>query len=432
MKQSLPPRNSHFRFLISLLTVLFVLWLQSPDALAASKYKVLYSFKSGNDGNFPWDNLVFDASGNLYGATASGGGGGTQHCSFGGCGTVFQLSPNSNGQWTESVLHSFSYYDGADPQGELIFDAAGNLFGTAFIGGVGGDNENGTVFELTHNSGGWTTNLLYTFCDQVKCDNGYEPRPGVVMDQAGNLYGATGLGGTQGFTGLGVIFELTFGSAGWTENVLYDFCSQRNCSSGAEPATGLTWGSDGNLYGTADLGGENSFPCHGGCGVVFRLVHYGSNWTYDVLHRFTGHDGAHPGGLVSDQQGNLYGTTRDGGAFGFGTAFKLSPTSHGWESTVLYNFRSHATFDPPVFDASNNLYGATWDGGGTCRCGEVYKLSPGGRYGRWTYHALYRFTGRDDGGFPQGGVILDVRGNLYGTASMYGRNGYGVVFELTP
>src|SRR5580658_5425986 len=148
MKQSPPSPNSHFRFLISLLTVLIVLCIQSPDALAARTFKVLHAFKNGNDGNFPWNNLLFDASGNLYGATASGGGGGTQHCSFGGCGTVFQLSPNSNGQWTESVLHSFSYYDGADPQGELIFDPAGNLFGTAFIGGVGGDNENGTVFEL--------------------------------------------------------------------------------------------------------------------------------------------------------------------------------------------------------------------------------------------------------------------------------------------
>jgi uncharacterized repeat protein (TIGR03803 family) len=99
---------------------------------------------------------------------------------------------------------------------------------------------------------------------------------------------------------------------------------------------------------------------------------------------------------------------------------------------VLYNFRSHATFDPPVFDASNNLYGATWDGGGTCRCGEVYKLSPGGRYGRWTYQSIHRFTGGDDGGFPQGGVILDGKGNLFGTAAMYGSNGFGVVFELTP
>jgi uncharacterized repeat protein (TIGR03803 family) len=435
MKQSPPPRNSHFRFWTSLLTVLFVvLWNQSPDALAASKVKVLHAFKSGNDGNFPWNNLVFDASGNLYGATESGGGGGTQHCGFGGCGTVFQLSPNSNGQWTESVLHSFSYYDGADPQGELIFDSAGNLFGTAFIGGVGGDNENGTVFGLTYNSDAWTTNLLYTFCDQVKCTNGFEPRAGVVMDDAGNLYGATALGGTKGFYGLGVIFELTSGSTGWTENVLYDFCSQgTNCGNGAEPAAGLTRGSDGNLYGIAVFGGENTFPCRGGCGLVFRLVHHAaSGWTYDVLHRFNGHDGANPGGLVFDRQGNLYGTTTDGGAFGFGTAFRLTPTSHGWDSTVLYNFRSHATFDPPVFDATNNLYGTTSDGGGTCRCGEVYKLSPGGRYGRWTYHSLYRFTGGDDGGFPQGGVILDDDGNLFGTTSMYGRDGYGVVFELMP
>jgi hypothetical protein len=297
MKQSPRPGSSHFSLLISILTVLSVVWVQAPNASAASKYKVLHAFKSGNDGNFPWNNLVFDVSGNLYGATESGGGGGTQHCSFGGCGTVFQLSPNANGHWTESVLHSFSYYDGADPQGELLFDPAGNLFGTAFIGGVGGDNENGTVFELTHNTSGWTTTLLYTFCDQEKCDTRYEPRAGLVMDEAGDLYGTTVAGGAQGFY-LGVIFELTSSSTGWTENVLYNFCSQGGCSDGDVPEAGLIWGSDGNLYGTADIGGENTFPCQSrGCGVAFRLRHdAGGKWTYDVLHRFTGHDGAYPGG----------------------------------------------------------------------------------------------------------------------------------------
>ncbi len=426
MRQSPRPRSSRLRFLISLFTVLSVVCVHPPNAWAAGKYRVLYSFKGGNDGNWPWNSLVFDSTGNLYGATLTGGE--WNH------GTVFKLAPNSSGRWTESVLHSFDQVEGAAPLGDLIFDAVGNLYGTALYS-PGSDG--GTAFELTPQAtGGWTLSLLHTFCSQENCTDGYAPLPSMVLVGAGDLYGLTGGGGTNGD---GVVFTLTSGSAGWAESVLYNFCSQTNCGDGRGPVGGPVSGSDGSLYGTTNFGGKTTFPCDDrGCGVVFRLKRRsGGEWTYEVLHKFTGRDGAFPEGLVIDKQGSLYTTTTDGGAFGYGTAFKLTPTSKGWKSTVLYNLRAHANFDPLVFDAAGSLYGTTYDGGvGTCMgdrgCGEVYKLTPGGRYGRWAHRTLYRFTGGRDGGLPQGSVILDGNGNLYGTTAMYGANGYGVVFELTP
>ena len=427
MPQSPWPRNSYFGFLISLLTLLsFVNLAQPPDAWASGKYKVLYSFKGGIDGDWPWDKLVFDVAGNLYGATL---GGGTL-----GRGTVFRLIPNSNGKWTESVLHSFDEIDGAGPHGALIFDGTGSVYGTTLFS-IGSDG--GTAFALMPSlSSGWTFSLVYTFCTQGNCTDGYAPLPAMVWDEAGDLYGFTGGGGTNGD---GAFFKLTPGSPGWTENVLYNFCPQSNCDDGRGPVGGPIWGSDGDLYGTTTFGGKSTFPCDGrGCGVVFRLKHHpGAEWTYEVLHKFTARDGAFPVGLAIDPQGSLYTATTDGGAFGYGTAFKLTPTSKGWKATVLYNFRSHANLDPLVFDAAGNLYGTTYDGGiGTCQgdrgCGEVYKLTPGGRYGRWTYRTLHPFTGGQDGGFPQGGVIVDGNGNIYGTAATYGRKGHGVVFEITP
>jgi uncharacterized repeat protein (TIGR03803 family) len=413
-----------------------ILALFMPAVSAASKHKVLYAFKAGTDGNSPSGALVFDAAGNLYGTTINGGSTGT--CLYGqgiGCGIVFELTPKPNGKWKESVLHRFQGgSDGANPNGSPVFDATGNLYGATLQGGTGTSDGCGTIFQLAPSSDGWTESLAFTFCDN---GDGYFPNPGLSLDGAGNIYGTTESGG--GELG-GIAFELTPSSGGWTEIVIHDFCLVGGCSGmGAQPEAGLTIDADGNLYGTTVDGGQTNFGCFNdfppGCGVVFKLTaKSGGGWTDSLLRRFKGPDGAGPGSnLIFDTQGNLYGTTSFDGAFGFGTVFKLTPSSHGrWTETVLYNFRSRsgqgAINSGVVLDAAGNLYGAT-NPDNNC-CGVVYRLSPG-KNGRWKYSPLHTFSGGPDGGQPSGSLIFDQQGNLYGTAKT-GGNGAGVVFEVTP
>jgi uncharacterized repeat protein (TIGR03803 family) len=419
------------------------------SAWAASKYKVLYSFKSGTDGNFPSGALVFDTAGNLYGTTVNGGSSGT--CLYGqgtGCGIVFQLKPNQSGNWTENVLHRFQGgSDGANPNGSPIFDSAGNLYGATFQGGSGSSNGCGTIFQLKPAqlkpaqlkpvATGWTESLVRTFCSAGGND-GYFPGPGLIKDAAGNIYGLTASGGRN--LG-GVAFMLTPGSGGWTETVLHSFCLVGSCSNlGAQPVAGLILDAAGNLYGETSAGGQVKFGCLDGfppgCGVVFKLTSQpDGKWTETVPHHFTGPDGGGPASsLISDGSGNLYGTTSYDGAFGFGTVFRMSPkSSGGWTTSILYNFRGDsgqgAINTGVVIDAAGNLYGAS-NPGGSC-CSVVYKLTPE-QNGRWQYSALYKFSGGQDGGEPSGSLIFDNQGNLYGVAGTGGANGAGVVFEITP
>jgi uncharacterized repeat protein (TIGR03803 family) len=182
------------------------------------------------------------------------------------------------------------------------------------------------------------------------------------------------------------------------------------------------------LYSTTKLGGASDG------GTVFRLTYSGSGWTKSVLHSFQwDSDGALAyGAVISDQSGNLYGTTASGGSGGGGTAFMLSPSDGGWTPTVLYSFAgsnlqgSHAGL---AMDSAGNLYGTTY-GDGAYGVGSVFKLTPSN--GGWTYTSLHDFTGGDDGGTPEGGVTLDANGNLYGTANIGGAYSFGVVWEITP
>jgi hypothetical protein len=303
---------------------------------------ILYSFQGGNDGYFPWGNLVFDAQGNIYGATQFGGGKGTTCNSiYGGqCGTVFKLSPpkQKGGAWKEKVLYRFKgglagrqFGDGANPNGGLLLAGKGGIFGTTFYGGNesgecnggSGGSGCGTVFELTSpikKGGEWKEEILFRFNGQ----DGATPVAGVIFDKNGNIYGAAYAGASAGN---GAIFELARGtgkSSGWRETVLHRFDGG---TGGGGPVGGLTFDLQGALYGTASFGSTNA-------GSVFEMKPAnGKQWAFTVLYGFAGvPDGAFPAAtLVLDKGGNLYSTTTYGGdgtncrPYGCGTVFELKP-----------------------------------------------------------------------------------------------------------
>ncbi len=416
---------------------IFSVALLATSTWAADHEKVLHSFGNGTDGALTSAGLIFDGAGNLYGATH---GGGIHPCEGFGCGTVFELSPTQDGVWAETVLHSFGNgTDGAYPYAALIFDAAGNLYGTTLEGGIHGD---GTVFELSpREDGGWTETVLHSFDGG---NHGRYPNGSLIFDVAGNLYGATSEGGTQDG---GTVFELSpRQDGGWTETVLRNF---GHGGDGADPNGGLIFDAAGNLYGTTSQGGVHDC-LEGGCGTVFELTPNGSGgWTETVLHSFgNGTDGNYPdGGLIFDAAGNLYGTTSEGGIHlscneGCGTVFELSPReSGGYTETVLHNFGSGADGQQPyaslIFDADGNLYGTTSEGGIHVYGGTVFELSPRDN-GGWTERVLHSFGSGTDGQQPFAGLIFDSAGNLYGTTNFGGIHsscdfsGCGIVFELTP
>lgn len=283
----------------------------TPTSDGIWKEKVLHSF-TGGDGSSPVDGLIFDGAGNLYGTTSAGGG----NCGDG-CGVVFELTQNADGSWSESVLYSFTYgNNGCLPRGGLISDPAGNLYGTTWACGV---YDEGTVFELTPSAGGsWTEAVLYAF-ESV----GEAPVAGLIFDAEGNLYGTTPL--LIGDSGFGTAFELVPHSDGtWTESTLYRFCQLEGCPDGANPAAGLTFDQAGNLYGTTLSGGYDDTNC---CGVVFKLTPTsGGGWKETVVHVFADHPGAFPyAGLILDSAGNLYGTTSGDGRTTFGSVFEITP-----------------------------------------------------------------------------------------------------------
>ena len=268
---------------------------------------VLYRFTGGNDGAYPYDgDLLFDQAGNIYGTTIYGGAGGGGSCSGSNCGTVYKLS-RSGGTWTQSVLYNFTGgNDGGLPHHGLVWDTAGNLYGTTYQGGA---VQLGTVFQLTPSGSGWIENVLYNL---GVGNEGGNPYSGVIFDNAGNLYGATA---TYGPGGAGSVFQLTPSGGGWTLGVLYNFAGSYK----AGPVGDLVMDKAGNLYGTT----QNV----GGYGTAFKLTPSGGGWTYTELHRFAGaSDGGSPlGALVLDASGNLYGTTSVGGTNGHGGIFKITP-----------------------------------------------------------------------------------------------------------
>jgi len=327
------------------------------EVTPAGTYTVLYSFLGSPDGAHPYGALVRDSKGNLFGTTPEGGiAGGVCNAN---CGTVFELVRTGK-TYTEKVLYAFAGgADGANPYAGLVRDSKGNLYGTTVA--YGSSNcVCGTVFKLSPDG---TMTTLYQFGGGT---DGANPYGVLARDAKGNLYGTTEWGGDLGCTpiGCGTVFEV---SATGAEKVLHSFTGE----DGAEPFAGLVRDAKGNLYGTATWGGT-----YGTYGTVFELTKKG---TFTVLHNFAGGDpgdGINPNAsLVRDKQGNLYGTTF-GGGYNYGTVFEVTPTG---SETVLYGFIARADGSSPygslVLDGQGNLYG-TAEQGGDYGYGTVFKLTP--------------------------------------------------------
>jgi uncharacterized repeat protein (TIGR03803 family) len=401
--------------------------LATPSAQAQSYLpQTLHSF-TGADGQNPgYGHLIADASGNLYGTTTSGG--------TNGAGVVFELV-KSGATYTETVLHSFmtSGSDGQHPSFGLIMDSSGNLYGTTVGGGAYGK---GTVFELAAPlTAGMSDIVIYSFpgfppCPYLNCEA--NPTSGLIMDSSGNLYGTT----------LSTVFELAAPlTAGMNDIVLHVFSSTQSSGDGFEPSSGVIMDSSGNLYGTTLFGGANSE------GTVFELPAPLSPFMSDVLlHSFNPSpgDGYHPqAGVIIDSRGNLYGTTVDGGANGFGAVFELAaPLSAGMTDVILHSFSTTAfstTADGAnpdaalIMDGSGNLFGTTsgFNAGVGFGGGTVFELV--NNSGIYTERILRDFIlgCGPDGTHPLAGLTLDSSGNLYGTTSQGSANNAGTVFELT-
>jgi uncharacterized repeat protein (TIGR03803 family) len=403
-------------------------FLHAPVTQAATE-SVVHSFQGySTDGGDPQAGLI-DVGSKLYGTTYYGG--------ANSAGTVFSVNPTTG---AEAVVYSFccdpTGPDGAGPQAGLI-RVGGKLFGTTSYAGDGIDDGEGTVFSVNPTTGAET--VVHSFWTQQNPTDGYDPEAALI-DVGGKLYGTTYWGGANGGGGSGTVFSVnpTTGA----ETVVYSFCSQTNCTDGANPVAGLI-DVGGKLYGTTYFGGSGT-GCGGGCGTVFKIDPTTGMET--VLHSFQGYptDGEESRAGLIDVGGKLYGTTLGGGANDAGTVFKVNPTT-GAES-VVYSFQGSTAGDgafpeAALIDVGGTLYGTTYAGGisTTCPvnaevgCGTVFSLNP--TTGAET--VLYSFCSQGggnctDGEVPQAGLI-DVGGTLYGTTSAGGANcDCGTVFKITP
>ncbi|HXR14911.1 MAG TPA: choice-of-anchor tandem repeat GloVer-containing protein [Terriglobales bacterium] len=412
-------RGSRRASALTLAAVLGLVVAIGPSA-EAQTFTVLYSFSGyPTDGDSPIGGLFMDANGNLYGTTTYGGSNKSCPGTGVGCGTVFKLDTKGN----ETVLYNFAGPDGANPSGSLIMNAKGDLYGTTEYGGRLQDCTSdgfagcGVVFKLR----GKKETVLHRFCSVGNCTDGAEHWRGLVMDASGAVYGTTYYGGSVNG---GAVFRLV----GKKETVLHSFTGYPD---GAYPEAGLITDANGNLFGTTIYGGDFNCDDEGGCGVVFKLA----DKKETILYRFKGsdnpgsRDGAYPAAsLFMDANGNLYGTTADGGdSDNQGTVFEVS---HAGKEHVLYRFiPQHNVFGPQsrvIRDAEGNLYGTTLEGGG----GTVFEVSKDRK--EKVLHYFCSEQNCADGGYPAGDLIMDAKGNLYGTAYGGGINGNGTIFMITP
>jgi uncharacterized repeat protein (TIGR03803 family) len=381
----------------------------SAPRIEAQTFAVIHNFTGVSDGASPLSGFTKDATGNLYGTASAGGSSGS--------GVVFELT--TSGQ--ETVLHSFTGgTDGAEPEGRLVMDKAGNLYGTTYSGGA---SNAGTVFKVTRKG---KEKVLHSFAGGAA--DGANPVAGLTVDSAGNLYGTTTAGGSSGN---GTVFKVavpTVAGGAWTEEVLYSFGAGYD---GTIPIAGVTLDASGHLYGTTSAGGTYDY------GTVFELTPSTPSWTEKILHNFEmGSDGGVPyAGLVLGSKGSLYGAATEGGEGGTnggGTVFELTHGSGGgWTFTVIYalsGWNISGTFRNLLLD-SGKIY-ATTHCDGANNAGTVYELTLSGDV--WTYNSLYVFTGGTYGLYSFSNLVSDKQGNLYGTTNEGGANGFGTAFKVTP
>jgi uncharacterized repeat protein (TIGR03803 family) len=412
---------------------IFLLVLMFTQATFASGQieKMIHSFTlSSNDGNQPIGALVADEAGNLYGTASLGGS--SPNCSFSGCGIVFELTPQADGDWAETIIHNFQGgpNDAALPD-SLVFDKLGKLYGTSPL----------AVFELSPPAAPgdvWTETVLFQFPADGSLGSLVTGK--LIFDGLGNLYGTTYEGGEIG-TNAGTVFQLkppAVPGGSWTHRILYNFGGFQG--DGTNPNRGALAFRKGVLYGTTEWGGTYE------AGTVFRLVQRNGVWREEILHNFKGSpDGGQPlGDLIFDDAGNLYGTTFFGGTTfcirGCGTIYKIfQPAGRGdpWRELVLYRFRSKGDGNHPwaglIHDKAGNLYGTASGGNFGGPSGVVFRLKPPTvSGGTWTETPLHHFAGQpDDGSYPEAEPIL-LNGALYGTTQLGGTGNWGAVFSLIP
>jgi uncharacterized repeat protein (TIGR03803 family) len=413
---------------------IFLLWATAAVALPAQTpagvppAQTFTTFRSValEHSAHPSGGLIQGTDGNLYGTTSEGGGNGcpTKGADHG-CGTVFKITPS--GQLT--TLHSFDGVDGRSPNAGLVLGTHGDFYGTTFYGGANVctfgriDYGCGTIFKITP-SGTLTT--VYNFCSNgsyPNCQDGFYPDAALVQGTHGNFYGTTVVGGN--FRRGGTVFTVTPNGALTT---LYNFCSQSNCTDGDTSVAGLIQATDGNFYGTTSGGGSH------GAGSVFKITPHGAVTTvYSFCSETNCSDGASPvAGLIQATDGNFYGTTEDGGSPNCcGVVFKLTP---GGVLTTLYDFCSqggnHCTDgDFPeaglIQGTDGNLYGTTRSGGANGGYGTVFKITLSG-----TLTTLHSFD-NTDGADPFAGLVEDTNGTFYGTTYYGGGGGRGTIFSLS-
>ena len=330
---------------------------------------------------------------------------------------IASFAPVAHAQ-TYSVIHSFNRADGSAPYGGVTI-RGGKLYGTTLFGGI----NVGVVYEIQHSNNIWVGNTIWIFSNDFQL-----PYARVLFGPDGHLYGTAGQGGSSGW---GSVFELTpptttckTAKCTWTGISLHDFAD--NPSDGANPGSELTWDQQGNMYGTTALGGP------GGWGTVYKMTKTGGTWNEAAIYNFSGLDGASPAAEVTlDGSGNIFGTTRTGGALDAGTVFELKYVAGvGWTHTILHDFQEGNDGWTPeaglVSDSSGNLYGATTSAG-SAGGGTLFKLSPSGD--NWTFEVLYSFPGTRGCG-PTETLTMDAAGNLYGTTGCSGAHSRGNIFKL--
>jgi uncharacterized repeat protein (TIGR03803 family) len=336
----------------------------SPNGSGGYTETILYDFKASGsgDGATPYGRLRFGKSGILFGTTQ--GGGANRN------GTVYELSPKSGGGWTETVLYSFSASgaDGASPAAGITIGKNGTLYGTTSFGGA---NSTGTVFQLTKSAKGWTEKVLHSF---GATGDGSYPYAGVMLDAQGNLYGTTSIGGAVGY---GSVYKLA--NKTWTESLLYSFTGKNGDGSGMYYVN-LISDKAGNLYGATAFGGTNGTGTV--WELVYSKTK--KTYSEKVLYSFGvagGSDGNYPyGGVVMDKTGTLYGTTEIGGSNpNGGTVYALKRSGKTWTESILHNFTAGSDGQDPsanlLRDAQGNLFGMA-QFGGTSNDGMVYEVTP--------------------------------------------------------